>query len=319
YYVVKQAQYHLVAVRGGKEIWRSSADGSLGVPAARGGLVFVPYFNQWLTILDGATGATLARIRLTDETLSFVRADAAAVTYGSRGAFVLDARSAAGSRAASTYLAPALPAFARPMLHFDAYGAAQTSYGALDRNRLLWRVADGAFVGGVVTWLHYRYLFAFDAAAGTLRWAYAEAGGDVAAGEDTGAAILLATQNGDIVALDRATGAVLARMATGARVAGATVDAGGVRPAGPDTPTGAAPAQVLTAIISDRDARFPAVKQLAVETLGRLTGPEVTAALIRVLRDETSPADIRERAADVLVKRRDETGLPAILDALAIH
>ncbi len=317
YYVVKQAQYHLVAVRGGKEIWRSSADGSLGAPAARGGLVFMPYFNQWLTILDGATGATLARIRLTDEALSFVRADEGAVTYGSRGVFVLDARSAGGSREASTYLAPTLPPFSKPMYYFDAYSAAQASYGALDRSRLLWRVEDGAFAGGVVTWLHYRYLFAFDAQTGGLRWAHGEGKSDVAAAEDTGAAIVLCTQSGDVVALDRATGAVLGRAATGTRVAGATFDAGGFRPAGQGTR--AAPAEVLASVIADRDARFPAVKQFAVEALGRLTGPDVTAALIRVLRDEASPADIRDRAADVLGKRRDETGLGAILEALSIH
>jgi hypothetical protein len=317
YYVVKQAQYHLIAVRGGKEIWRSSADGSLGAPAARGGLVFMPFLNQWLTILDGATGATLARVRVTDEALSFVRADEGAVTYGSRGIFVLDAKSAAGSREASTYLAPALPAFGKPPFWFDAYSAAQASYSALDRSRLLWRIHDGAFAGGVVTWFHYRYLFAFDAQAGSLRWAYTEAKTDVAAAEDTGASILLCTQTGDLVALDRTTGAVLGRAATGARVAGATFDASGFRPAGQGTRV--APPEVLAAIIADRDARFPAVKQFAVETLGRLSGPEVTAALIRVLRDEASPTDIRDRAADVLVKRKDETGLPAIIDALSLH
>jgi outer membrane protein assembly factor BamB len=317
YYVVKAAQYHLIAVRGGTEIWRSSADGSLGAPAARGGLVFMPFLNQWLTLLDGATGATLARIRLTDEAVAFVHADDAAVTYGSRGLYVLDAKSASGSRAGSTYLLPTLPPFGRPMYAFDAYGAAQASYGALDRSRLLWQVKDGAFAGGVVTWFHYRYLFAFDAASGALRWAYLEPRGDIAGAEDTGAAIVLVTQAGDVVALDRATGAVLGRTATGERVAGTTIAAGGFRPAGQGTRT--APAEVLAAIIADRDARFPTVKQFAVETLGRLGGADVTAALIHVLRDEASATEIRDRAADVLEKRTDETGLPAILAALSVH
>jgi len=110
---------------------------------------------------------------------------------------------------------------------------------------------------------------------------------------------------------------LLARQATGARVAGATFDAAGFRPSGQGTRT--PPGEALAAIVADRDARFPALKLFAVETLGQLRGPEVIAALIRTLRDEASPGEVRDRAAEVLIKRKDETGLPAIIDALAVH
>ena len=61
--------------------------GPVGAPAARGGLVYVPFMSQWLEILDGATGKLLTRIRQTDQAVSYVRATPEGVFYGSRGVY----------------------------------------------------------------------------------------------------------------------------------------------------------------------------------------------------------------------------------------
>ena len=89
YYVVqddsRKRTWFLVALQGGRELWRAEAPGTLGAPAARGGLVFMPFMTQWLTILDALSGKQVARIRQSDEAISFVRTTPEGVYYGSRG------------------------------------------------------------------------------------------------------------------------------------------------------------------------------------------------------------------------------------------
>ena len=51
----------------GKRLWKADADGPLGAPAAQGGIVYVPYIQQWLSLIDGKTGEQLARMRGIDE------------------------------------------------------------------------------------------------------------------------------------------------------------------------------------------------------------------------------------------------------------
>src|SRR5262249_44628565 len=132
--------------RSGSEKWRREAAGSLGAPAARGGLVFLPFMSQWMVVLDGASADELCRIRSTDEQVTFVRALPAGVFYGPAGVFALTERSVAGTRAGSSYAQAKFPGdFVRPVYAFDGYSPAQADYSAVDRNRVLWRgQADGA-------------------------------------------------------------------------------------------------------------------------------------------------------------------------------
>src|SRR5205814_2104526 len=98
--------FRLLAYDGasGKELWHDDADGKLGAPVAQGGLVYTPYLAQWLTLVDGKSGAVLARLRGIDEQISFVRATSTLAYFGShQGVFVLDARAASGKRDTASY------------------------------------------------------------------------------------------------------------------------------------------------------------------------------------------------------------------------
>ena len=122
--------WYLIALgAGGTELWRADAPGTLGSPAARGGLVYMPFLTQWLTILDAQTGLTLARIRQTDEALNFVRTTTDGVFYGSKGVFMLDEKSVSGTRAGATYGQAKLPGeFVRTVYHFDAFNPVMAAY-----------------------------------------------------------------------------------------------------------------------------------------------------------------------------------------------
>ncbi|MEO7092932.1 MAG: PQQ-binding-like beta-propeller repeat protein, partial [Polyangiales bacterium] len=57
----------------GDKLWKEDASGQLGAPAAHGGVVYVPFLSQWLSILDGRTGKQLTRLRGLDEQISTLR------------------------------------------------------------------------------------------------------------------------------------------------------------------------------------------------------------------------------------------------------
>ena len=304
----------------GAELWHDGADGVLGAPAAQGGLVYVPYYSQWLSIVDGATGSQLARVRGIDEQITMLRANSTDAYYGSKqGVFHLDARSAAGTRKDGSYARVDVPVqLEHTQYGADAYDPVQSGYSAADRARVLWSglLGDAGFA------VHYfRFVFGFDA-KGTLVWAYSHPRTELVASVDTGAAIVAISQTGDVVALDRKTGALRLDRSIGTAepVLGATFDADGWD-AGPgiDPSQRASTVEALVAIVRDRDARFDRVKELAAQTLAKLQGGEVTRALLDVLADPREPDRLKDDVVDLLVARKDPTSLAVLTAQLATH
>lgn len=334
-YVVSQAgdAAYVVALDGrdGATRWSNEARGrgggqpALGAPAAHGGVVYVPYLSQWLAILDGASGAALTRVRGIDEEIGTVRATSTAAYFGSKqGVFRLDRRSATGTRAGASYRQVAIPGeLERTSYGRDVYDATQASYGAGDRARVVWTslpTASGPLQldGGYA--IHYlRFVFGFDE-GGALRWAYSQPRVDLVAVEDTGRAIVGVSSAGEVVALDRATGAVRARASLGRGVSliGAALDVDGWAPA-PASPEGEPLVTSLGNIARDRDARIDGVKQLAVRALAERPGGEATAALLAVMSDERASPAIQDLASSSVASRRDPASVEVLVAALAMR
>jgi hypothetical protein len=228
----------------------------------------------------------------------------------------------------ATYGEAKLPEFVRSFYHFDAFESVQAEYSAYDRNRILWRARargasrnDGglAFDDAQAVAFTFRFFFAFDSGSGELRWAHHHPRFDVVSAEHVGPAILYVSQEGELGALDAKTGAQLGVTKVGARILGATFDAEGYRP-GPKTGAGQPPesAQALASIVWDKDARFGTQKVFALNELGRLTEGRgaVTETLLEVLLDEATPQAVYAKAGEVLVTRKDASGVPALVKAL---
>ena len=316
--------------RAGTVRWRHELPtGRVAGPAVRGGLLAVPVDSQYVVLLDGATGAELAQVLSTAEAATFVRALPEGMFYGSRGVFLLSPSTARGSRQSPGYLMATLPAFVRPFYWYDLYRQEQTQYSAIDRNHILWRVAvegDRArFRDDVVAVHDYRFLFGFDAGSGALRWAYSHPS-DAVASTDTGSVIAFVSSDGDIAALDRATGArrYEAHLA-GEVVRAATFDADGFAPAPGGTPAqagaAAAPDLVATlgAIVADGDRRFPDLKLFAIDELGRQPGRDATGKLLGLLGERgLTPAAV-QKASEALTARRDMQSADLLAAALRFH
>ncbi len=312
--------------RTGVERWHHELpSGRVAGPAARGGLVAVPLESQYVLLFDGQSGLELGQVLSTEEAATFVRALPEGLFYGSRGVFLLGRGTARGTRHSGGYLSARLPDFVRPVYWYDLYRPEQSEYSAIDRNRVLWRVTvDGErplFRDGLAFVHDYRFLFAFDASSGALRWAYVSPNSDAVASVDTGHAILFATADGEIGGLDPVTGArVYEAHLSGEAVRGATFDAEGFVPVG--AAAASKPPEMLTAltsIIADPDQRFPALKLFAIEELGRQPGREVTAKLIDILEKEGLAPLAYQKAGDMLVSRRDAGSLDLMTAALRAH
>jgi outer membrane protein assembly factor BamB len=310
----------------GRQVWRADpAQGQLGAPVAHGGLVYSPFLTQWLIIVDGKTGNSLARLRGLDEQISTIRATSRTAYYGSRqGVFALDVRAATGKRSDATYgQAKIPPQLDRNSYGVDLYDPGQSAYTAAERARVLWSSVptdDGPmkFTGDTYAVHYFRYVFGFDL-AGDLVWAYSNPRVALVASEHTGSSIVALSRNGDIVVLDPQTGAVRARRSLGttANVIGATFDADGWNPAG--TPEKVETVAALVAIARDRDARFDKVKELAVSSLAKLPGPDVTRQMLEILGDDRAPVKLKDTVVEMLARRKDPGALPVLTAQLAAH
>ncbi len=330
---LRGGEAEIVALDGssGSVLWRRAlGSANVAAPDARGGIVAVPNRSQFVSLMDGRTGEPLGQVLSKQQAVDFVRAlpEGFFYGYGSDGFFLMSADTAVGVRSAPGYLHVPFPPFVRSVYHFDMYRPELMDYSAIDRNRVLWRAkvegTRASFADGTVCVLDFRFFFGFDAASGTLRWAYNNPVVEAIGAAHTGAAIVFATADGDLGALDPRTGQRMYRFhlaGQGEIVTGATFDAEGYAPHGGDIGASASPslADVLSSIVWDPDRRFFEVQTFAVDQLSRIPGRAVTAALLKMLSQEGMPPAIVNRAARALGERKDPEAVDLFVDAIRVH
>jgi hypothetical protein len=310
----------------GEQLWRVAAPGSVGAPAAMGGLVALPFRYQEVVILDAKNGAELTRVRQKDEQIGFVRAAPQGFYYGvgDKGVALLTESSVNAEKAKIAYAQPRLGERVRVFLNWEGYRAEQANFSAFDRNRLLWDAEQKGdklgFRDGQAVLHSYRFFFGVSTDGGAVRWAYSQPRHNVMASDLSDQAVLFVAQDGEIGALDRKTGARLlaghVQLKPGQQVLGATFDAAGFAPQAQKAEPPAPLLQALHGIIFDKDSSFISVKQFAVQALGSMPGKEATAELLRVVTSEGLPPQLGRAAGDVLIARRDQESTDLLVSAL---
>jgi outer membrane protein assembly factor BamB len=310
--------------RSGSVLWKREASGTLGRPAALGGLVFVPWQRQSLSVLDADDGRELARLRTTDDVIEWVVTEGRGVLYGQKTLHRLDGRGA--ERGQPLVAVEALPG--RPPLLPSAFEPQPGARSARGRVALYFepeatadglRVAHGRFYA-----VFYRYVFAYDA-SGRLLWARALTH-DVIAGRALPSGLAVVTERGQVLLLPGEDGEPLPQADLGvqlasARIAAPDLPARAARPA----PAGIAPAlrggasplplrRSLTEIALDTDTRLVPARAYAIAQLAALHEPDVTRDLLDVYAQTATAPELKRAVADALRARR--TGLEHLVDAL---
>jgi hypothetical protein len=309
--------------RSGHRLWQRTAHGEIGRPAARAGIVLVPWQRQSLALLDARSGRERARLRTHDDVIDWVRADRGGTFFGHRALYRLSADSAHVSRAdAGRASVPSERLPGEPSAQASAFSPEPAARSARGRIALYLEPEAVGATGVQLArdryyFVFYRYVFAFDA-SGALRFCRVLAH-DVIAGQPVAAGLVLVQDSGDALLLAAQDGSERMHVAIGAALASATLragfDADGTAPAraGGASDTTALEHE-LTEIALDTDSRLVPARAYAVQALAKLDAPEVTRELLDIYSQSVTPPELKRVAADALRTRR--SGLEYLIDAL---
>jgi outer membrane protein assembly factor BamB/HEAT repeat protein len=322
----------------GRVAWRRRAQGPLGAPAARNGLVFVPYRFQYLSVLSHQTGNEIARVyvrhkvalhnrgtRLSPIMINYVRNSPEGILFGNdiEGVIRFTPQLVSGLKPQTDFFAISLKRqrSVRARYWWDSYKPSMVAYTAIDRNRLLWRwdKTGTGFANDMATLQYYRYFFGFQASTGLLRWAYMHEATQVISTAHLGDRIIYISREGRIVMLDARNGDRVWELKTDIRTHGATFDAYSFNPPQKSFAKNAPLLQVLKEVIAEPDLQFQDAKIFAVTQLVKVRGAEISKILLRLVNAPKTPVNVRRVAGDVLVKRATQASLPIFLAALNIR
>ncbi|NMC69099.1 MAG: PQQ-binding-like beta-propeller repeat protein [Myxococcales bacterium] len=303
--------------------WKIQTTKLFGRPAAAGGLVFVPWERQDISVLDRESQEEIARIRSVDDVYNFVFARPQGVFYGSKGLYRFDGKSFHGTQQDATYYRPPMQGIpGDPELWADAF--AEPTGGRNAREKIRFFVAP-AFdpAGQSVTLehdklflLYFRFLVAYDAASGAIQWIYRHPD-DIEAVSVQPSGVFLVDSPGNLVRVAADTGLPDWRLPIGIDVAAATFDIAGFSP--PSQPVGTVGTMrvQLLQVILDQDNRLLPFRQYLIAKLAQLPEPEVTRDILDVYAQRTSPQALKDAARAALASRAQ--GAEHLIGALDTH
>ncbi|HEY8495317.1 MAG TPA: hypothetical protein VIN04_15590, partial [Myxococcota bacterium] len=271
-------------------------------------------------ILDGATGVERARLRSTDDVISWAFDHPTGVYYGGRGIYRLTERSVSGTRSGSTHVRPPLGELPRQpeSIWPDGFLPQPGTRSARGRIRVYFSPApapdDGTIrvEGDHYYFVYYRYVFAFDL-EGNLRWARILEQ-DVINAQALPQGLLTVGEQGQMRLLDRETGGDRWARDLEAQLASVEIDAAGFDPGG-ETPEARPLRQSLNEVVLDPDNRLVAARAYAVTQLAHIEDPEVTRDLLDLYQQRSMPGALKEALREALRGRR--SGEQYLMEALA--
>jgi outer membrane protein assembly factor BamB len=308
--------------RSGAQRWSHNVGGLVGRPAARAGLAFIPWDRQSIAVLDLATGVEQARVRSTDDVLSWVASFPDGIYYGGRGIYRFGAESAAGTRAGSAFLANPLEGVpGDPLIFRDGFLASTGSRTARDKIQFGFATRPGegshvALQGDTVVLGYYHDIVAVDAASGSVRWAQ-RVEEDIESLTVTANGVFVVSATGKVRGLELSTGAVSTVAELGASLGAVSLSAAGLTvPAGGTAPEGSVREQ-LVAMVRDADNRLVPFRAYLVGMLARIEDENVTHDLLDLYTQRSIPVQLKQRIASALQARRN--GASFLIQALQEH
>lgn len=311
----------VIVLSGGSPAWQIELEQAVGEPALRAGMVFLPWGQQNLSILDARTQEELARVRYTRGVVGHAIAQGAHVFFGQRGITRLTGHT--DSSPDAPWFEPMerdLPG--DPGMLRDAYQPPPGPTSATHRVRLVWRAIpsrgeepDVGVLDDTIYLVFYRLVFALDAMQDHVRWVQ-QLPGDVVGASAENHGILIVDEQGRIHVLSREDGRVTFSAEAGMPATWAHVsytELQGGEPRG----EGMALRDQLLSLVQNTDARLVPARAYGARLLAALPEPDVTANLIALCDDRTLPPVLHDEVCEALASR--ENGSEHVIAALDRH
>jgi len=292
-------------------------DKALGVPAILGGFAFVPWSNQYVSVVDLTNGEEAGRVLLRGK-VSHAFAASGSLFFGENEIFRFDDKIKNASRNQATRLAlpqrelPGTPSLMAP--GEDKLGPVAM---ALDKTRM-YAHPNGAdpigFDASRFYGTYFRMAMAFDSGTTKLAWVY-NSPVDIVGGAAGPSTFVACDESGKVVVLDAATGGVERELSLGGPIKSCTVQDDGLTASTPQPPPPLS--QQISAALLNRDSEMVTGQRLLLRELATLEDETVTKTLVELASNPlTAPLLIADSRTALAARR---TGANHMLAALAKH
>jgi outer membrane protein assembly factor BamB len=309
----------LIVGREGTVRRQIETDKALGDPAVVGGVIFVPWANQYVSALDGTTGEEIGRVTLRDK-VSRALTVGGTLYFGEMAYVRFDDRISQASRGQASRVAiPSRELPGTPRLLVPGTEKVPPVANARDRDRLFGRPSGAttplAVDSGRFYASYYRLAFGFEATRGHLAWVRTH-GSDFIGGEAVPNGLLLCDETGKILVLDAQTGQISMEKGIGEPIKSCVVQVDSWTAPRPSSP-GPSIGQQITDAVTIREATLATAQRLLLRELATLEDETATKTLIDIASDPRSVPILVADARSALATRRN--GASFMVSALGKH
>ncbi len=292
-------------------------DKALGVPAVLGGFAFVPWSNQYVSVIDLTNGEEAGRILLRGK-VSHAFTTSGSLFFGENELFRFDDKIKNASRNQATHLVlpqrelPGTPSLMAP--GDDKLGPVAM---ALDKTRM-YAHPNGAdpigFDAQRFYGTYFRMAMAFDSGTTKLAWVY-NSPVDLVGGAAGPSTFIACDESGKVTVLDAVTGGVERELSLGGPIKSCTVQDDGLAASTPQPPPPLS--QQISVALLNRDSEMVTGQRLLLRELATLEDETVTKTLVELASNPlTAPLLIADSRTALAARR---TGASHMLAALAKH
>lgn len=302
----------------GASLGSAQSASEMGMPAARGGIAFVPWNNQYVSALDLRSGDEAGRLLIRTQ-VSRALNFGGTLYFGEQAIVRFDDKVRfASTNQANTVALPKLELPGKPSWLDSGFRSVSSQANARTKIRVFAAPTAGAsgelsLGAGTFAATYFRVVFGLDAKSGQLRWARALPA-DVVGGAAASSGFVLCDTNGKVWSID-AQGGDAGSLDLGSKIRLCTTDAG----ASP-VPAAAGRPALAVQISEALDALEPDMaeaERYLVSQLGKLEDPVVTKTLIDLSSSPRIPPDLRTETRRLLAQRKN--GNDYMLSALSRH
>jgi outer membrane protein assembly factor BamB len=304
--------------RSGSTLGSVESKAELGMPAARAGIAFVPWSNQYVSALDIASGdekgRLLARVQVS-QALNF----GGELYFGEQALIRFDEKARFASTNQANHVGlPKVELPGKPSWLGSGFVNSSSQANARTKIRIFAApvaAPSGELSLGAGTFAatYFRVVLGLDSKSGALRWVRSLPA-DIVGGAAASSGFVLCDANGKVWSLDRA-GSDAGSLQLGSKVRICAVDAGAEDV--PAAPARASLAVQITEALDNLEPTMAEAERYLVSELGKQEDPIVTKSLIDLSSSPRVPPDLRLETRRLLALRKN--GTEYMLSALARH